>query len=104
MVKLPMVVGEKYNWKNQPERLIYKGKSGSWHQFSKVDKPHEIWCEVLDEDLRMLERTKITEQQAFDDWLEFVKPSGDADSVHQQWALSIERAHWVDKNILSGGE
>jgi acyl dehydratase len=48
----------KYNWKNQPERLIYVGKKGSWHQFVKVDSPLKVWCEVLDEDLHMLEETK----------------------------------------------
>jgi hypothetical protein len=52
-----MKIGDKYNWKNQPERLIFTGKVGSWNQFAKVDSPKVIWCEVLDSDLRMLERT-----------------------------------------------
>jgi hypothetical protein len=52
-----MKMGEKYNWKNQPERLIFLGKVGSWNQFAKVDSPDVIWCEVLDSDLHMLERT-----------------------------------------------
>lgn len=51
--------GEHWNWKHDPKtKLIYLGKKGSWHQFAKVNKPHEVWCEVLDEDLRMLEKTK----------------------------------------------
>ena len=58
MTKDDLVIGEKYNWKHQPEGLVYKGRSGSWHQFAKVNKPYEIWCEVLGEDLRMMERTK----------------------------------------------
>ncbi|WP_292802739.1 hypothetical protein [Methylotenera sp.] len=53
-----MEVGGKYNWKNQPERLVYIGKKGSWHQFVKTDNPSVVWCEVLDADLRMIEETK----------------------------------------------
>lgn len=48
-------VGGKYNWINQPERLIYLGNNysgnGYWHQFSKVGSPKIIWCECLDSDL-----------------------------------------------------
>jgi hypothetical protein len=36
------------------------GKEGSWHQFAKVDAPFTVWCEVLTDDLRMLEETKET--------------------------------------------
>lgn len=50
-------VGGKYNWKNQRERLVYLGKNGVWHQFALIEKPYEVWCEVLSEDLRMLEET-----------------------------------------------
>ena len=57
-----MKVGGKYNWKGQPERLVYIGRNwsgnGYWHQFEKVDKPGKVWCEVLDSDLRMIEETK----------------------------------------------
>ena len=53
--------GERYNWKHQSERLVYRGKKGSWHQFSKAGSDG-IWCEVLDEDLHMLERTQETDQ------------------------------------------
>lgn len=50
-------VGGKYNWKNQRERLVYLGKNGVWHQFALIEKPYEVWCEVLSEDLRRLEET-----------------------------------------------
>lgn len=50
--------GGRYNWKYQPDRLIYLGKRGSWHQFKKIGDPREVWCEVLDADLHMLEETK----------------------------------------------
>lgn len=53
-----MLRGDKYNWKNQEERLVYLGKDGWWHQFALVDEPHKVWCEVLDRDLHMLEKTE----------------------------------------------
>jgi len=53
-----MVIGDPYNWKNQRERLYYMGKKGSWHQFCLTQRPMEVWCEVLTEDLHMLEETK----------------------------------------------
>lgn len=53
--------GGKYNWKGQPERLVYLGHNwsgnGYWHQFEKVDAPGVIWCEVLTADLPMIEET-----------------------------------------------
>jgi len=53
--------GGRYNWNNQPERLIYVGRNwsgnGYWHQFEKVGK-QGVWCEVLDSELHMLEETK----------------------------------------------
>lgn len=50
-------LGGIYNWKNQKERLVYIGKKGSWHQFAEIDYPEIVWCEVLDSDLDMLEKT-----------------------------------------------
>jgi hypothetical protein len=50
--------GGRYNWKGQPERLVYLGKKGFWHQFRKIGDPRPVWCEVLDENLHMLEETK----------------------------------------------
>ena len=50
-------VGGKYNWVNQPERLIYLGKKGSWHQFKKIGDEREVWCEVLGSDLDSFEET-----------------------------------------------
>ena len=52
-----MVRGAPYNWRSQPDRLIYLGKRGHWHQFKKIGDPREVWCEVLDGDLHMLEET-----------------------------------------------
>lgn len=66
-----MKVGGAYNWKNQPDRLIYLGRNwsgnGYWHQFKKIGDPRAVWCEVLDKDLPMLEETpalRLTNTQA----------------------------------------
>lgn len=53
-----MEIGGRYNWKYQPERLIYLGKAGNWHQFALVDDPDVVWCEVLDGDLDKIEKTE----------------------------------------------
>lgn len=53
--------GAPYNWRGQPDRLIYLGKRGNWHQFKKIGDPREVWCEVVDQDLRMLEETDCVE-------------------------------------------
>ncbi len=59
-----MKINGRYNWKNQPERLIYLGAKHyhddlrKWHQFAKVEKPDVVWCEVLDADLSNFEETK----------------------------------------------
>lgn len=57
-----MKVGGNYNWKGQPDRLIYLGRNwsgnGYWHQFKKIGDPRRVWCEVLDADLPRLEETK----------------------------------------------
>lgn len=56
-----MKIGGRYNWRNQPERLVYLGKNwsgnGYWHQFALTSKPEEVWCEVLDGDLARFEET-----------------------------------------------
>ena len=52
------VIGGRYNWQYQSERLIYLGKKGFWHQFALVEKPYEVWCEVTTDDLHMFEETK----------------------------------------------
>lgn len=49
--------GGRYNWKNQSDRLIYLRKFNGWHQFKKIGDPREVWCEVLDEDLQLMEET-----------------------------------------------
>lgn len=57
-----MKIGGKYNFRWQPERLVYLGHNlsgnGKWHQFALVDKPDDVWCEIQTEDLHMIEETK----------------------------------------------
>ncbi len=49
----------KYNWKCDPHtKLEYVGKQGSWHQFVKTIARDKVWCEVLSQDLHMLEESK----------------------------------------------
>lgn len=54
-------IGGRYNWRSQPERMIYTGmcepRCGRWHQFERVGVPGFVWCEVLGADLHMLEET-----------------------------------------------
>jgi hypothetical protein len=61
-----MKPGDRYNWKRQPERLVYIGmcepRNGRWHQFAKVDEPNVVWCEVQPQDMHMLEETKQGDQ------------------------------------------
>ena len=58
-------IGDKCNWKFQSERLIYLGYNwsgnGHWHQFALIDQPDEVWCEVLTEDLELLELSEKPE-------------------------------------------
>ena len=55
--------GERYNWKNQPERLVYIGTARYpgdyrvWFQFAKVESPDVCWSEVLATDLESIEPT-----------------------------------------------
>lgn len=53
--------GGRYNWKGQPDRLVYLGRNwsgnGYWHQFRKIGDPRPVWCEVVDADLHLMEET-----------------------------------------------
>ena len=52
--------GGKYNWKHAPELLFmctrhYVGDRRTWYQFELVSEPGKVWCEVLEDDLKMFE-------------------------------------------------
>jgi hypothetical protein len=55
---IELKVGGKYNWKYQPDRLVYLGRSGIWYQFSKIGDNRAVWCEVHPEDIDCIEETK----------------------------------------------
>lgn len=61
MTESQMRIGGRYNWRGQPERLIYLGKNwsgnGYWHQFALVSEPDVVWCEVTDSDIARFEAT-----------------------------------------------
>lgn len=58
MTKDQLVIGGKYNWIYQPDRLIYVGVHRGWYQFKKIGDPRDVWCECLAEDLSSIEETK----------------------------------------------
>ena len=58
-----MNIGDKCNFVNQPEKLVYIGKEGCWNQFELISRPGKVWSEVLDSDLSMIELTTRTATQ-----------------------------------------
>lgn len=68
--------GGRYNWKGQPDRLIYLRRFNGWHQFKKIGDPRDVWCEVLDADLHMLEETP-RDVNAEDDYWQRLERSGE---------------------------
>jgi hypothetical protein len=58
-----LLIGGRYNWKGQPEHLVYMGYNwsgnGFWHQFALVNDPEVVWCEVLPTDTDSFEKSKI---------------------------------------------
>ena len=44
------------------KKVIYLGENfsgnGYWHQFTLVEYPEIVWCEVIDADLQMIEEIK----------------------------------------------
>jgi hypothetical protein len=50
-------IGGGYNFKCQPERLVYVGKKSAWHQFTRIGYDAFIWCILLDSEICLLEET-----------------------------------------------
>lgn len=67
MKKQDLKINGRYNWQHQNERLIYigtyqyRGDPRTWYQFALVDKPEDVWSEVLESDLPHIEETKTEE-------------------------------------------
>ena len=79
MIKLvygDLVVGRRYKWQDGKERLVYVGKEGVWNQFClEADPARNIWCEVLDKDLGMMEAidTVAEENKALKEHLAYIR-------------------------------
>ncbi len=56
---IELVIGKFYNFRFGKDRLIYIGKKGIWNQFEKIDERGKIWTEVIDENLHLIEATKL---------------------------------------------
>lgn len=58
MTPKSLIIGGRYHWRNQPERLVYMGVgtggSSGWHQFALVSNPNEVWSEVHPNDLHYI--------------------------------------------------
>ena len=52
-----LVIGGRYNFKCQPERLIYVGKKRAWHQFTRIGYDAFIWSSLLGSEICLLEET-----------------------------------------------
>lgn len=56
--------GKLCNFKNQPERLVFMGRKlypgdrRTWFQFAKVESPDEVWSEILQSGLHLIEETQ----------------------------------------------
>lgn len=51
---MKLIEGNKYKWIHDDKVVVFIGKHGCWNQFS-LDGSQEVWCEVLDSDLRLME-------------------------------------------------
>ncbi len=59
---MKLVIGNKYKWKHESKTLVYIGKNGNWHQFSLFNT-NELWCEVLDSDLHLMEEVESLKEE-----------------------------------------
>lgn len=50
-----LTIGGYYNFIGQDDVLVFVGKYGLWNQFELFDEPGEIWCEILNVDLPLIE-------------------------------------------------
>lgn len=102
-----MKVGGRYNWRGQPDRLVYLGKKGVWHQFKKLGDPRDVWCEVLTEDLRRLEETptcvKVKVSEAIGPILDWMVASTHPWPVRIQERIDGGRYIQVERTLFGWG-
>jgi hypothetical protein len=100
-----LVVGGRYNWKDQPERLVYLGKHQDhpqcrgWFQFAKIEEPEKVWCEVREEDLASFEETQKTEARKSGLRSASIAAMG---AQVMASARSEKFKSWLDEDFLSG--
>jgi len=99
---MQLIIGNRYNWKNQPERLVYMGTHRYrfdvriWYQFAKVETPTKVWCEVLVDELEDFEETKDQQEVIVSNVSKFNIPVLDTDS-ELNWFLPVtgkQKAQW----------
>jgi hypothetical protein len=54
---MELEIGKSYKWKHDSHQLVYLSQKGLWHQFALIGTT-KVWCEVVDEDLHMIEEIK----------------------------------------------
>ena len=52
---MSLIIGNKYKWKHEDPILTYIGSKSGWHQFTLNN---ELWCEVQQSDLWLMEEVK----------------------------------------------
>ena len=62
LTQADLVNGRHYRWKHEAvNTMVYMGYNwsgnGYWHQFSLVENPEVVWCEVTGRELEMIEET-----------------------------------------------
>ena len=52
---MSLIIGNRYKWKHEDPILTYIGSKSGWHQFTLNN---ELWCEVQQSDLWLMEEVK----------------------------------------------
>ena len=100
--------GKLCNFKNQPERLVFMGRKlypgdpRTWFQFAKVASPDEVWSEILQSGLHLIEETPEETQQdapitTFEDFKAALKlAEGDIASYISQRLYELQKKAKVE--------
>lgn len=51
-----MKIGDFYRFIGHVDEFVYLGLYGIWYKFAKVESPHKVWCEMVQNDLKKLEK------------------------------------------------
>ncbi len=53
-----MKIGDLYRFIGQVDEFVYLGLYGLWYKFAKAENPHKVWCEMVQNDLKKLEKVE----------------------------------------------